>query len=167
MDHPCLVLCLRPVGVSVCNSMKLIRMSREITLHRIWALSLSLRETLVYCREKAVEIFDILRLSPFTSDPVVTMSTLETLQTKLNCNFETKHKTENLSEILKLLKKLFSTSVLSIQPVSYFKSTLEWSHSDCITLVFTGDENTVDVGTDDNLLLAYHFHIPEGLCGEF
>ena len=32
---------------------------------------------------------------------------------------------------------------------------------------FIGDENTVDVGTDDNLLLAYHFHIPEGLCGEF
>jgi len=29
-----------------------------------------------------------------------------------------------------------------------------------------GDENTVDVGTDDNLLLAYHFHIPEGLCGK-
>jgi len=29
-----------------------------------------------------------------------------------------------------------------------------------------GDENTADVGIDDHQLLAYHFHIPEGLCGK-
>lgn len=30
-----------------------------------------------------------------------------------------------------------------------------------------GDENTADVGIDDHQLLAYHFHIPESLCGKF
>ena len=30
----------------------------------------------------------------------------------------------------------------------------------------SGDENTVDVSSDDHQLLAYHFHIPESLCGE-
>ena len=33
-------------------------------------------------------------------------------------------------------------------------------------LEFLGDENTADVGIDDHQLLAYHFHIPEGLCGK-
>ena len=77
-------------------------------------------------------------------------------------------KLSDFSEILKLLKKILSTrGIISKTPVSYFKS----NSSKCINQInhgshFVGDEVTADVSTDDHQLLAYHFHIPESLCGK-
>ena len=99
------------------------------------------------------------------------------MKEKLNMRFEAKPILKNnFSEILKLLKKILSTAVGSNPPVSCTKSIIISAqcplfyplHHNVIYyyLCFPGDENTADVGTDDQQLLAYHFHIPEGLCGK-
>ena len=86
---------------------------------------------------------------------------------KRQISLETKLKSGDFSEILKLLKKLLSTSrIISRTPVTYFKSNCKCIDqiNHCFNLA--GDEITADVSPDDHQLLAYHFHIPEGLCGK-
>ena len=83
-------------------------------------------------------------------------------------SLEPKLKLGDFSEILKLLKKLLSTSrIISSAPVSYFKSNCKCINQINHCFNFAGDEITADVIPDDHQLLAYHFHIPEGLCGKF
>ena len=61
---------------------------------------------------------------PSSSDPVVTMPTIQ-MKEKLNMRFEAKPILKNnFSEILKLLKKILSTAVGSNPPVSCTKSKI-------------------------------------------